>query len=334
MVFADPSLSMSFTFSQRSACCLLVFAVLGNFMPYLLAQTTSPTSRKKKNLSDDSRARQKAQATFRQTLARFARDRNLTLARQGFLAAAQMDPSYPQPHFNLGVLAESEEKWDEAGKAYADCLRRQPEAELKSKTEQAIERLKKIGELARTPEGKARWRYEQVLLKAQALGQMGLVKEAVAQTAAAAKTDNSRWEAYALAGSLLSQQNLCNEATGFFQQALERAPAEKKTALEQALQKCRKEQMYRNLAQTAAAAAAVKDYAVAAHNFTQAWELFPERGEYGLAAATCLVMAGKNDAASIILTMLQEDRDPQTARKAREIMARIDARKKLPGRTN
>jgi tetratricopeptide (TPR) repeat protein len=173
-----------------------------------------------------------ARATFQETLARYLFDQDRGKAREGFLLSLQQDPTYALPHYNLGVLAEAEEDWNDAITYFEDFLRLDQMSTYATKARSEVARLKQVRELDRTPEGKQRRRYEDAISKS-------MIKDAVRAAAIATQIDDRRWEAYALAATALSKQEFYEDAEWFLKQSIARAPEKIKINLANALEFCR-----------------------------------------------------------------------------------------------
>jgi hypothetical protein len=81
--------------------------------------------------------------------------------------------------------------------------------------------------------------YDEAIAKARSLLTEKKNKEAVHESERAIKLDESRWEAYVLAASGYSSQQLYDDAIGYLQMALPRAPEDKKDKIREALTESR-----------------------------------------------------------------------------------------------
>jgi len=185
-------------------------------------------------------SRTQARASFQEALARYLYDQDRGKARDGFLLSLRQDPTYALPRYNLAVLAEAEEDWDDAIEYFEEFLRLDQKSRYSAKARSEIDRLKLIREMDRTPEGKRRRRYEDAIAKSTVFLNADLLKDAVRAAALAAQIDDHRWEAYALTATALSKQNLYEDAELYLKQSIARAPEKVKPRLEEALEFCRK----------------------------------------------------------------------------------------------
>jgi tetratricopeptide (TPR) repeat protein len=179
--------------------------------------------------------RQAARQMYNKTLQRFfedlksAKSTNQLLqarqsARTGFLEAVTQDPFYPQPIYNLAVLATAEENWDDAIKLFQQFRQLDRVSALSLKAEQQLESLKRVRNLDVTPEAKRRRHYDESILQANVLLNLGLLQEAAAEAAQAVQIDDTRWEAYAITASALARQNLYEDVVHFLNLAVARSP--------------------------------------------------------------------------------------------------------------
>ena len=157
-------------------------------------------------------------------------------ARKGFQESIKQDESYPRPYFNLAVLDEAEENWDEAIRLLEQFRQLDASSELSTRAKQKLEYLKRVRTHDLQPGGKTKRRYDESVLQAGVLLNLGLFKEAVAEAARAATIDDSRWEAYALTASALAQQTFYDEAIPVLERAIARAPQSEREKLRAGLE--------------------------------------------------------------------------------------------------
>ena len=267
----------------------------------------------------------KARDVFELTLKHFIRDNDEVKARAGFLAAIQADPAYAAPRYNLAMLAESDEHWDEAIKWLQEFRKLDAVSHTAVRAELEIERINVIRDLDKTPEGKVKRRYDDDITLAKRLLSIGMPKDAVREASAAARMDAGRWEAYALSGAALAAQSDYEGAAAMLQKGLDRAAPEKRPGLQAVLDQCKLESHYKAVGLAGTAALEMRDYKRAAALFEEGWQLFPMRGAYGLAAALAWTGSGDMPKAKEYLDRLSQSKDPETVRKARQMQAKIAA---------
>lgn len=254
-------------------------------------------------------------------MALFITDKNISSAREGFQRVLKIDPTYPQPRFNLGVLAEAEDNRDETLKWFTEYLKLDQTSRYAKAARTKLARLQ-LASGAHKEQG-----YDDILARARALTKAGLLKEAIAEFDQAARLDDTRWEAYALTSAILSREGLLSEAKEFEEKARQRTPPDKKQALEAVLRSNAQERQYREYSQTALKAFRAKDYSKAAEDFSRAWQLFPGRTQPAFAAAVAFAAGKDYVEAAIILNRLKTNSDPKIAKKAERMLQSLTAKK-------
>ena len=187
-------------------------------------------------LAQESAERKAARETFQRVVDSLFYDRDGAKAQAGFLEVIEQDPTYPQPYFNLAVLAESEEKWNEAIEWFEKYRKLDQSSAFALKAEEELARLKIVRALDLTPAGRQQRRYDDLIARARLFLDSQLPKQAVAEAARAAQVDDARWEAYAVAAHALSEQGLLQDAAKFLHKAIQYTPEDKKQSLQRALQ--------------------------------------------------------------------------------------------------
>ncbi len=267
--------------------------------------------------------RKKAQDDFLSVIERFLFDKNVPVAREGFVRVLQIDPTYPHPRFNLGVLAEAENNRKDAIKWFTEYLKFDQTSRYAIAARSKIARL----QLAADPIAARRQQYDDYWIRARRLINAGLLREAVAEFAQAVKLDDRRWEAYALTSVVLTQEGLIAEAKQFEDNARQRTPPARKQALEAVLRNNNQERLYRNLSQTGLKDFRAKKYIRAAEAFSRAWSLFPQRSEPAFAAAVAFTAGKDLVEAAIILNRLKTNPDRVIAQKAERMLQALTTKK-------
>lgn len=258
-------------------------------------------------------------------MAQFITDKKIATAKEGFLRVLKIDPTFPQPRFNLGVLAEAEGKREEARRWFEEYLKLDHTSRYAEVTRAKIARLQAANGTDGQPNKDQQ--YDDYLARARRLISAGLLKEASAEFDQAATLDDSRWEAYAMTAVLLTQQGLLSEAKEFEEKARRRTSVDKKAALEAMLQNSAQERQYREYAQTAVKAFRVKEYSKAAEAFSRAWRLFPQRSEAAFAAAAAFIAAKDYVEAAIILNRLKTSPETAVAQKAEKMLQSLTSKR-------
>jgi tetratricopeptide (TPR) repeat protein len=271
--------------------------------------------------NDRSGGRELSRATTRIALAHYAHDADVGKAQEALLEAIRDDPSYIAPHFYMGLLDEEQEDWEGAIASFDQICRIEPDSKQCAGVRLETKRLTAL----RTDSHQAiqNFRYSRKVALANSALDAGLLKRAVFFASQASSIDDSRWEAYAIGAAALAKQKDFDGAAKFLGLAMSRSPADAKIKLQAASDQCGKEKQYAAFALAGAKALQAKQYPAAAQQFDQAWKLFPDRGEYGLAEALALKDSGDSNKAAETLTLLESSRDPSTAKQARDMHAQL-----------
>ena len=271
--------------------------------------------------NDRASGRELSIATMRIALMHYAHDSDVGKAQETLLEAIKDDPSYIAPHFYMGLLDEEQEDWEGAIASFDQICRIEPDSKQCAGIRLETKRL--IALRTDSPQVVRNFRYSRKVSLANSALQAGLLKRAVFFASQASSIDDSRWEAYAIGAAALAKQKDFDGAAKFLGLAMSRAPADAKIKLQAALDQCGKEKQYAAFALAGAKALQSKQYPAAAQQFDQAWKLFPDRGEYGLAEALALKDSGDSNKAAETLTLLESSRDPSTAQQARDMHAQL-----------
>ncbi len=179
--------------------------------------------------------RQLAREQFQEAVVDLMRDGDLEKAHKGFLRAVLLDPNFAAPYYNLGVLAEARGSWPRAAHWFQGYLRVDPDSKLAPRVKAELVHVAEVQRQQATPAGRAQSKYDDEIARARVYLNAGMLKPAIASAADAAKADPKRWEAYAVTASALSKGGRTDDAEKFLSMAIERAPANKKPALNKAL---------------------------------------------------------------------------------------------------
>jgi tetratricopeptide (TPR) repeat protein len=267
--------------------------------------------------------RARARAEFQVTLTRFYQFRDVLKAKEGFLAAFQIDPTYPPPIYNLAVIAESEEDWANAAKWFAMYRSLDTSSPNSTRSESELTKIRSIEQLEQTPEGRLQFKVSTALNRAKVFLNSGLLSESLAAAKQAINLNSRSWEAHALCGLSYDKQGLFADAEAAFNKSLEFSPQDKKPKLEQLLQHATNGLKSRALAKEGADFLEAKEYDKASTSFTKAWSLLPENGDYGVAAALSLIMQGDRASEIAVLTLLESDENPEVVKRVKEIRLRL-----------
>ena len=162
---------------------------------------------------------------FDSALQRFGVDHDRNALREACNQASLTDSTFALPVFYLGILDEADENWSLALKDFNHFLVLSKDTELSVKARQELGKLPLLIKEDSTPSGKLDRQYRQHLGYAGLLQKKGFAKEAFLEAAQAAKLLPNRWEAYAVASSIMLSQHDLVGANHFLELARKNAPA-------------------------------------------------------------------------------------------------------------
>lgn len=166
-----------------------------------------------------------SEAKFDSALQRFGVNHDRKALREACKQASVSDAKFALPVFYLGVLDEADENWSLALQDFNRFLVLSKDAELSLKARQELIKLPLLIKEDLTPSGKLNRQYRQHLGYAGMLQKQGFGKEAFLEAAQAAKLLPKRWEAYAMASGIMSNQGDLKGATHFLELAITNIPA-------------------------------------------------------------------------------------------------------------
>lgn len=172
-----------------------------------------------------------ARAKFDVALQRFEVDHDRVALRKECAQALSVDSTYALPIFYLGVLDEADEKWLLAQRHFNQFLTIEKNSELSNKARLELKKLPLLIKEDSTPSGKLDRQYRQHLGYADLLQRRGFSKEAFLDAAEAAKLLPERWEAYAVASSIMLSQKQIGQAKHFLELARSHIPADSTSKL-------------------------------------------------------------------------------------------------------
>jgi hypothetical protein len=157
---------------------------------------------------------------------RYGIDHDRERLRAACMKGIAAEPGYPQPYFYLGVLDEADENWPAAKNHFEVYLTRDSNSDMATLARRELIKLPKLIKEDSTESGRLDRQYRQHLGYAGLLQKQGFAKEAFLETAQAAKLLPDRWEAYAIASSILLSQHDLTGANHFLELARKNVPAE------------------------------------------------------------------------------------------------------------
>lgn len=175
-----------------------------------------------------------ARQLFISTSSTFLRDRDKHEAAAGYLEVVQLDPKYGPAWFNLGVLAEANQKWFEAKRYFEKYLEVSPHGPESKRATQEIAILTPYVAGKVSPSQATRAEYDASIQRSRIFMASNLYREAISEAGHAQSLNDSRWEAYAVAALCMKKQGKLDEANAMEKLAEDRIPVEKRDQLKRA----------------------------------------------------------------------------------------------------
>lgn len=163
---------------------------------------------------------------FEGALRRFGVDHDRKALRDECNRASSADSRYALPIFYLGVLDEADEKWILAQRHFNQFLALEKDSDLSAQARKELKKLPFLIKEDLTLAGKRNRQYRQHLGYADLLQRRGFSREAFLEAAEASKLLPNRWEAYAVASSIMLSQHDLTEANHFLELASKNVPAD------------------------------------------------------------------------------------------------------------
>lgn len=257
---------------------------------------------------------------------------DLARARTALAALTKAHPRYAPALFDLGVVAEAQRDWAGAEAAFARVAASKRDAALAARARRELDKVRQLREREAAGQGEAA-RYDETVGRGRAYLSAGFSREAGVTAVSAIGIDRTRWEAFALLGSVRSELKDPSGAAEALRAAAERAPAGVAQKLSRAASLAAREAQYQLLLQSAGQELRSRKYVAAANHFLAASELFPER-EHTVYSAATAYLAGKRSAdARELLRTLESSKDAEIAGKATRMLQQIEqafARPRVP----
>ena len=171
---------------------------------------------------------------FVSTSKTFLLDRDERKATRGYLKVTQLDSKYGPAWFNLGVLAEGNQKWFEAKRYFQKYLEVSPNGPESKRAIQEIAILAPYVAGKVSPSQAKQSEYDASIQRARIFMASNLYREAISEAGHAQSLDDSRWEAYAMVALCMKKQGKLVDANTMEKLAEDRIPIEKRADLQRA----------------------------------------------------------------------------------------------------
>lgn len=246
---------------------------------------------------------QPAEDQFRFGLAAYVREGDRAAAKQAFARAIELNPKHGAARFNLGLIAEDEERWNDAIKWYSEYRALDGSGIYGDLAARKIHALRQFAELDKTPDGRAERIYLQLLHRAQGKLAKGDIGAALALSELAIHQRPDRFEGFLIQGLSLIEAERFADALKMLQSTQKLAPSENAAEIANILERCKQLATVYNYVRAGDAALTTKDYAAAGTAFGKAWAL-DAKPELGLEAARAWTLAGDRSRALKIYDVL------------------------------
>lgn len=296
----------------------LVWCIGMAFAPLILVRTTGQAQ------GTESPARAALRSRMDAALRALMADGDTPKAQREFESVAASDPTFAAPRYNLGVLLEQQREWRTAMSWFKQFLALDSTSEYATRARSELLSLQRVDSLWNLPGGPQRVNYADAVTRSRMFIRAGLYRQSVMAAAEAVAVDSTRWEAFGIAASALAQQQSFAEAKEFLDRAQRtiRTP-EQTTELNGLAQRITREEAYRDVGRVATAALSAGDYKRAASEYLRAAGMFPERGEYKLAAASAHELLGDSVSAAQLATPLAASGDQKIREQAGALLRRL-----------
>jgi hypothetical protein len=267
--------------------------------------------------------RAKAEASFKIAKASFESEHDSAKAEANLRKAIEYDPSFGPACLYLSMLLANADRWEEARATLVKFRQLERMSDLSVDVQPLIERLDGLIALSNSPEWKRTVLCNRAIADAKAALHAKDAARALAASQDAIKIDSRRWEPYALASAAEYLQSHVEAGVNLLRDAIERAPANKKKALEASLKPT--EDQLKGASLLAKANSELKDrnYAAAARDFGEAWKLMPHKPQIALRASAAAACAKKYTLSLDIAHKLRSANDAITRDKAARLVAQV-----------
>ena len=172
-----------------------------------------------------------AQKRTAETMVALGADHDFGKAKAGYAKALELDPDYAPARYGLGLMLEAEEDWNGARQAFQQVIDNPRSGSFSGAAKAELADIEKTTTALKTPEGRKRLEYDDLVAQARSFLRSRQIPEAAKEAIAAQKLDESRWEAYLVAGEAAQAAGLMPQAVHLYETAAKRAPSPYKEKL-------------------------------------------------------------------------------------------------------
>jgi tetratricopeptide (TPR) repeat protein len=237
------------------------------------------------------------------------------------LMATRRDPAFVKPVFNLGVVCEMSERWEDALSFFKIVPSLEQDPRILETANSEVERLKIITAMVATPEGRRTRDFDIALvnlLNAKIEPVLG-----VERAESLVKQDRTRWEAPALAAEMYAAQEKYAEAARSLEAAAHVAPSDKRASLIAAAEIAGAQAKYQELVDRGVKSWEDKKYSDAARFYQEAWDVDHSHLDTGIDSAVSYLMADQIKEAVTVLSLLLQNGADDSAQKIKAMLKQL-----------
>ena len=250
----------------------------------------------------------------------FAADHDVDAAIAGYQRCLPRAPKTAR--YNLGVLYAGTEEWARAIEQFREYLKLDATSARATSVQDELTVLAQLQRDYPTAEHVQQFRHDRLLRQSQLFLRAGMNEEAELLARRAAQLSGGTYDDYVALAAAAAAKREFDVAGRWLDEANTVAPANKKAAVGELRAGVNRESMIATL-RKGAEAALKTDPKRAAELLASAWELAPERGDIGFAAAVAYLASPDAQMALPILEKLSSGKDAALAVRARKLDADV-----------
>ena len=160
-----------------------------------------------------------------ETIMAFNTDHDIGKAKAGYQNVLKLYPNYVPARYGLGLMMEAKEDWEGARQTFQQVATNAKSEMFAEAAKERLGHIAGITESEKTPAARQHRQYDDMITQARALLDARQLSEAAKQAIEAHDLDDSRWEAYLIAGEAAQALGLVPQAIHFYEAAEKRAPS-------------------------------------------------------------------------------------------------------------
>lgn len=275
-----------------------------------------------------------ARTEFEKAMETFYHNHDLTELRQELIKVTGIDPTYPQAHFNLAIVAAGEHDWNGSVQEFQKAIDFGSGTDLQEKARREINLIKSHQEMWKTTDGQKQVLYDESLAKARAFLAANRPGDAVAETETAIQVNPAGFDAYSVQAAAFAAAQQYDNAEEALEKASKVVPEDKKEVFEKAKADLNIARKFDQAWSSASQFLGSGDYKGAAAKYLEAWELNRPREDCRLRAAMAFTLAQNWTEAESILNELTSSKNLVVAQQATSQLSIIRSLQQSNGSEN